>query len=84
MDNDRGLTAVEALRAATITAAKVIGRDALVGSLEPGKLADYVVVEGDILNRPEGLRGARVLATVVGGKEVYRAGGPSERPSPCA
>lgn len=41
------LTADEALRAFTITAAKVAGWDHAIGSLEPGKLADFVVLGAD-------------------------------------
>ena len=44
------LTFEEALTAATINAAWSIDRAAEVGSLEPGKLADAVVVRGDAEN----------------------------------
>jgi imidazolonepropionase len=37
------MTPVEAIRAATINAANSLGRGADVGSLEPGKLADFVI-----------------------------------------
>ncbi|MFN5901958.1 MAG: amidohydrolase family protein, partial [Novosphingobium sp.] len=42
-----GMTPVEALRAGTIEAARSLGYDADVGSLEPGKLADLVVLDAD-------------------------------------
>ena len=42
-----GLSPMEALQAATINAAQALGVEHLVGSLEAGKLADLVVVEGD-------------------------------------
>ncbi len=41
-----GMTLEEALVAATINAAYAIGREADVGSLEPGKLMDAVIVDG--------------------------------------
>jgi len=44
-----GMTPHEALRAATLGSATAIGRQANIGSLEPGKLADFVVLEGDPL-----------------------------------
>jgi imidazolonepropionase-like amidohydrolase len=47
-----GLTQEEALRAATQTAAEALGIDEHVGTIEPGKLADLVVVDGDPLADP--------------------------------
>lgn len=45
-----GMTPMEAIQTATLNAAQAIGLGAVVGSLEPGKLADVVVVEGDPLS----------------------------------
>lgn len=42
-----GMTPVEALRAGTIESARSLGYDHDVGSLEPGKLADLVVLDAD-------------------------------------
>lgn len=44
---EMGLTPAEALTAATINAAHAIGRQAEAGSLEPGKRADLLVLEGE-------------------------------------
>jgi len=41
------MTPLEALRAATLNPARYLGLDADIGSLEPGKLADLVVIDGD-------------------------------------
>jgi predicted amidohydrolase YtcJ len=51
--------------------------DATRGTLAPGKLADFVVLSQDILARPPGavLR-ARVLRTVLGGQDTWRASEP--------
>ncbi len=46
---DAGLTPYEALRAATINVAKNIGVDKDLGTLEVGKLADMVIINGDPL-----------------------------------
>ena len=45
-----GLTKEEALSAITLNAAKILGVDDLTGSLEPGKDANIVISEGDILD----------------------------------
>jgi imidazolonepropionase-like amidohydrolase/Tol biopolymer transport system component len=45
-----GMTPTEILRAATVDGARVIGLDADLGSIEPGKLADLVVLHGNPLD----------------------------------
>ncbi len=45
-----GMSKTEVLRSTTIVAAELMGMDHLVGSLEPGKLADLVVVDGNPLD----------------------------------
>jgi len=47
-----GLTAGEALIAATGTAARALGLDEYIGTVEPGKLADLLIVDGDALSEP--------------------------------
>ncbi len=42
-----GIPAVEVLRIATLGSAEVAGRDSELGSIEPGKLADLVLIDGD-------------------------------------
>jgi imidazolonepropionase-like amidohydrolase len=44
-----GQTPMEAIRSATVSAADLIGRGNLAGSLEPGKWADLIAVKGDPL-----------------------------------
>jgi imidazolonepropionase-like amidohydrolase len=44
---DRGMTPVEAIRAATVTSAELIEMDDELGRLEPGYLADVIAVPGD-------------------------------------
>ena len=44
-----GLTELEALRAATSAPAEFLGREADLGSVEPGKFADLVLLDGDPL-----------------------------------
>jgi predicted amidohydrolase YtcJ len=62
----------EALRAATVWVAEAQFEEHLKGSLEAGKLADFVVTDRDYMNCPaEELKDMRALATVIGGKTVY-------------
>jgi imidazolonepropionase-like amidohydrolase len=44
-----GMTPAEAIQAATVNAATLIGRDKDVGSIAPGKFADIIAVSGDPL-----------------------------------
>ena len=50
MMNQGGFTPWESLRGATFDAAIALGMDKDLGSIEAGKLADIVIVEGDVLN----------------------------------
>lgn len=65
---------MEALRAITINGAYEYFMEDQLGSIEPGKLADLVILDRDPLTIPsEDLRNVKVLKTYVGGKEVYSA-----------
>ena len=44
-----GMAPLEVLRVATLNGAKYLGLDRDIGSLEPGKLADLVIIDGDVL-----------------------------------
>ncbi|MBN8991316.1 MAG: amidohydrolase [Rhizobiales bacterium] len=58
-----------ALRAITIDAAYVLGADRKLGSLEPGKLADFTILEEDPFEvDPMALRDIKIWGTVLGGK----------------
>ena len=46
----RGLTPLEAIRAATTTAAELLDEQDSVGAIEPGKFADLIAVQGDPLS----------------------------------
>jgi hypothetical protein len=50
--SDQALTLDEALRAHTIAAAYALRMEDRLGSIEPGKLADVVVVDGDLARAP--------------------------------
>jgi predicted amidohydrolase YtcJ len=68
---DERISPLQALRAVTIDAAWQIFRDADLGSLEPGKLADLVVLDGNPLEHPETIKDIRVQKTIVGGVTIF-------------
>jgi len=65
---DRGMTNIEAIRAATINAADLLGVDDR-GRIAPGMLADLVAVPGDPL---EGIRTLEDVQFVMKGGRVYK------------
>jgi predicted amidohydrolase YtcJ len=61
-----------ALLTMTRRGAEYVLREDRIGSIEPGKLADLVVLDGDWLATPEGkLVDLAALLTIVGGRVVY-------------
>ncbi|MFP5265393.1 MAG: amidohydrolase family protein [Blastocatellia bacterium] len=46
---ESGMTSLQIIRAATVNAAELLGWQARIGSIEPGKFADIIAVEGDPL-----------------------------------
>jgi predicted amidohydrolase YtcJ len=68
----QGVTREQALRMYTTQNAWLLFKERQVGSLEPGKLADFVVVDTDILNCPdEQIENTKVLRTYLAGRPVY-------------
>lgn len=63
---EAGAAPMEALRGATSLAAEVLGLERVIGTIEEGKLADLVVVEGDPLADHRALR--RVVLVVQSGR----------------
>lgn len=69
------MTREEALRAFTLDAAYAAFEEELKGSLAVAKMADFVVVDRDIMVCPMAeIPGTRVLRTVIGGETVYTGG----------
>lgn len=56
-----GIPAADVLRAATLGSARVMKRDAELGSIAPGKLADLVLVDGDPARRIADLRNVEMV-----------------------
>jgi predicted amidohydrolase YtcJ len=73
-DPDQKLTREEALRTMTLDAAYGSFEEATKGSIEPGKVADLVVLSQDILSVPDdALLKTEVLATIVNGRMLYES-----------
>ena len=65
------ITVEQAVRAYTVGSARAVHREADLGTLSPGKLADFVVLSEDLYTVPaEQIESVRVTATVVGGRLV--------------
>jgi predicted amidohydrolase YtcJ len=70
------VTTPQALRIMTLGSAYALHMETAVGSLEPGKLADLIVVSRDPLTTPpDSLKDLVVLSTVIGGDPLYCAAG---------
>lgn len=71
---ENALSREEALRSMTIWAAKGSFEEDIKGSIEPGKFADFVILEKDIMtiNQAE-IPGIKVLKTYLNGELVFEA-----------
>ncbi|PLK45445.1 amidohydrolase [Emticicia sp. TH156] len=69
---ENALTREQALKAMTIWSAFANFEEKERGSIEPGKMADFVILEADIMKAPkEKLRSIKVINTFIGGQKVY-------------
>jgi imidazolonepropionase-like amidohydrolase len=68
---EAGLTPAEAIKTATITPAQVMNLDKHSGSIEEGKQADIIIVNGDPLRN---IRDIRNVTTVIKGGRIYDPG----------
>jgi predicted amidohydrolase YtcJ len=67
------VTPMEALEAITINAAYQYREEATKGSIEPGKLADLVILDRNPMTvDPDAIRDIRVLETIKEGRTIYR------------
>ena len=71
---EEAISVMDAIRVYTWNGAYLGKDEDVLGSVEPGKLADLIVLDRDILSCPvEEIKDVRVLTTIVDGRVVYRA-----------
>jgi len=70
---DEAVDRVVALKLFTRKSAEFLYAESKVGSLEPGKFADFIVVENDYLSGPDSeIKNNKVIMTVLAGETVYQ------------
>ena len=69
---ENGLTREQALRSMTIWAAKASFEENVKGNLEPGKYADFLILDIDLMTAtPQQVLNAKVESTWIGGEKVF-------------
>jgi len=69
---DQRLSRAEALKSCTWSAAYAAHAEQDLGSIEPGKYGDLVLIDRDVMTvEPARISGTTVLITVIGGEIVY-------------
>lgn len=67
------MTRMEALQSMTMWAAQANFQEKVIGSITPGKYADFVILDQDIMTvAPEKILATHVRATYIDGKVAYR------------
>jgi predicted amidohydrolase YtcJ len=70
---EQRIPVIEAIRAATINGAYQLFEEEIKGSIEVGKLADFVVLsENPLLVDPMAIKEIRVLETIKEGKTIFK------------
>ena len=73
LDSTQRMPRIDMLYAYTINSAKLLMMEKLIGSIEPGKYADMILVDRDVLAiTPEAMRDTKILWTMFEGKMVYK------------
>lgn len=73
---EQKISLAEAIKAYTLNAAYAQFADHIKGSLEPGKLADLIVLDKNLFEiPPDKIQETKVIMTVLGGRIIYDASG---------
>jgi imidazolonepropionase-like amidohydrolase len=78
LEVEAGIPAVKSLQIATLNAARLLKRDIDLGSIFPGKRADFVLVEGNPAEHISDIRRCRMVmkdGTLYNSAEMYQAVG---------
>jgi len=67
----QAITVQQAMRMVTIDAAYTLGQEDLIGSIEPGKFADFAVLDDDPMTVDSiKIKDIPVVATILGGRII--------------
>ena len=70
---EQRISRLESLKAYTFNSAYLTGQEKIKGSIETGKVADFVIIDRDFLKCPESeLKDIEPQAVYIGGKEVWK------------
>lgn len=70
--SEQKLSVAEAVRGYTLAAAEFLGKQKSLGSIAPGKLADFIVLDKNIFtNNPEEIKNSHVVMTIFNGRIVF-------------
>jgi len=74
MGTEQKVTRKEAIKMYTLNGAYLTFEEDIKGSIEPGKLADMIIIDRDVMTCPEDdVKDTKVLTTYLGGKVVFEA-----------
>ena len=79
-ETNEKLTMAQALKAYTYGGAYCVNQESILGTLEPGKLADLIVIDKNLFQiDPKDILNAKVLLTMIDGNIVYKEASKNEK-----